>query len=101
MVDVYYFFQAGLGAKPDDLGFRRNQLQTPRWIPSVDRHNTPLQSVDVGFQVIDSSTVQQLRVISIQMMTEMETVDESYQIFRIGGEFLGSKNTALGHIAAA
>ena len=33
------------------------------------------------------------------MMTEMESVDESYQIFRIGGEFLGSKNTILRYTA--
>jgi len=28
-------------------------------------------------------------------MTEKESVDESYQLFRIGFEFLGSQNTAL------
>ena len=59
-----------------------------------------LQSVDGGSYVIDLCSLQQLRrVISVQVMTEMESVDESYQIFRIGGEFLGSKNTALGYTA--
>ena len=62
----------------------------------MDGHNALLQSVDGESYVIDSCSLQQLHVISVQMMTEMESVDESYQIFRIGGEFLGSKNTALG-----
>ena len=60
-------------------------------------HNALLQSVDGGSYVIDSCSLQQLRVVSVQMMTEMESVDESYQIFRKGSEFLGSKNTALGY----
>ena len=32
-------------------------------------------------------------------MTELESVDESYQLFRIGGEFLGSKDRALRYTA--
>jgi hypothetical protein len=41
----------------------------------------------------------QLRVIGVQMMVEMESVDESCQIFRVCSKFLGSKNTALGYTA--
>ena len=62
----------------------------------MDGLNTLLQSVDSGSYVIDSCSLQQLHVISVQMMTEIESVDEFYQIFRIGDEFLGSKNTILG-----
>ena len=58
-----------------------------------------LQSVDGGSYIIDSCSPQQLRVIGVQMMTEMESVDESCQIFSIGSEFLGSKNTALEYTA--
>ena len=49
----------------------------------MDGHNALLQSVDGGSYVIDSCSLQQLRVIIVQVMTELESVDESHQIFRI------------------
>jgi len=47
------------------------------------------------------SSLQQPRIISVQVMTEKESVDESYHLFRIGldVEFLGFQNTALRYTA--
>ena len=47
-----------------------------------------LDEHDGGSYVTNSCSLQQLRVISVQVVTELESVDESYQLVREGGEFL-------------
>jgi len=58
----------------------------------------PADSINGVFYVIDRCSLQQLRIISVQVMAEMEFVDQSYQLLRIDGEFLGSHNTSLSYI---
>jgi len=65
----------------------------------VDGLDALLQSINGVSYIIDPCSLQQLRIISVQVMAEMESVDEYYQLFRIGGEFLGSYNTALRYTA--
>jgi len=69
------------------------------WTPSVDDLNELLQLINGGSYFINPCSLQQLRIISIHVMAEMESVDQSYQLFRIGGEFLGTQNIALSYTA--
>jgi len=60
---------------------------------SVDSLDALLQLINGRSYVIDPCSLQQLHIISV--LDEMESVDQSYQLFRIGGEFLGSQNISL------
>ena len=46
----------------------------------MDGHNALLQSIDAGSYVIDLCSLKQLCVISIQVMTERESVDELFHV---------------------
>ena len=99
-VDVSIFFR--LASVPNQMtsvfeGFnwRRLDEQHP-WMATMHCCSRPMVDPMSSIHVLFNSCVSSAYII---MMTEMESVDESYQIFRIGGEFLGSKNTALGYTA--
>lgn len=59
-------------------------------------NNALMQLVNDGSCVI--RFLQQLCIISVQVMTEMKSVDEFYKLFHQSGGYLGSQNTAWGTI---
>jgi hypothetical protein len=81
--------QIGFGAKLDDFSFRRIQLQSSGRRPPMNGLDALLQTKDGGSDVSDSRCLHQLlRIVGVQLMTKMKTINETCQLLCVSDELL-------------
>ena len=98
-VRILLLLQFDFGAKPDDLSFRWIQLQSSGRTPPMNGVNALLQAKDGGPDVSDSRCLHQLRIIGVQLMTNMKAINESCQLLCVSDELLWAKDRTLWHTA--